>query len=221
MLSVHRTASKNDTPEAAIPSTEIRIVLADDHRVMRQGLISLLNSVPGYRVVAEAGDGEEAVALTLAERPQVLVVDVTMPTLGGAEVTKRVKSALPNLRVIALSMHDEPFTVSALLRAGADGYVLKDSGYEELEAALMADGLYLGKGVSCRFHSDGTRLEGPLSQRELAVLDLIAEGHSRGNIAEALGISVSTVDTYRKRIQAKTGAKSTAELVRLAKTPCI
>ena len=205
----------------------IRIVLADDHKIVRQGFKSILDAVHAATVVAETGDGLEAVQLVEDLTPDLLIVDLSLPGLNGLEVTSRVKKRVPTTRIIVLSMHaDEGYVVSAL-RNGASGYVLKEAGSEELLEAvrMVMDGRqYLSsalpkedirlllKGGSTKA---GDRYE-TLSAREREVLQLVAEGLSSPEISNRLYISPRTVDTHRANIIAKLGFRTVSDIIRFA-----
>ena len=199
----------------------MRVVLADDHQIVRQGFLALLGAEPDVAVVAETGDGAEAVALVERHRPDVLVVDLALPSLDGIEVTRRVRSASEETAVVVLTMHNHEAYVTQAARAGAAGYVLKESGVEELVAALrvVREG---GRFFSASL-SDPAGLESPgaatdrydtLSPREREVLHLVAEGRTAPEIAERLFLSPRTVETHRSNGLAKLGLRSQAELIR-------
>lgn len=207
--------------------SELRIVLADDHEVVRTGLRALVDASPGMRVVGEARDGDEACRLARELRPDVLVMDVSMPVLDGAAATERVRRDSPGVRVLALTMHDDRGHLSRLLEAGAGGYVLKRAAADELVRAIRAvagGGTWVDpelggsvlRGTARR--AAGTAGDGAdaLSDREEEVLRQIAWGHSNKEIAGRLGISTKTVETYRARIADKLGLRTRAEMVRFA-----
>lgn len=208
--------------------SELRIVLADDHEVVRTGLRALVDASPGMQVVGEARDGEEACRLARELRPDVLVMDVTMPVLDGAAATERVRRDQPEVRVLALTMHDDRGHMARLLEAGASGYVLKRAAADELVRAIRTvagggtwvDPVLAGsvlRGTARR--AAGAAPGGPgdaLSDREEEVLRQIAWGHSNKEIAGRLGISTKTVETYRARIADKLGLRSRPEMVRFA-----
>lgn len=204
-----------------------RVILADDHRILREGLRSLVSGLPGVEVVAEAEDGRTTVELTRKLSPHVVVMDVGMPDLNGIEATRQIVDITPQVKVIALSMHSDARYVSAMLQAGASGYLLKDSAFEELARALQtvtANRTYLSPGIShtlvedyVRHLATGTLAEKPaLSPREKEVLQLLAEGSSTKQIADRLGISPKTADTHRQQIMNKLGLRSVAELTKYA-----
>jgi DNA-binding NarL/FixJ family response regulator len=201
----------------------IRILLADDHAVVRQGFKMILAAQPDMEIVGEAGNGREAVELAEKLHPDILVMDVAMPELNGIEATRRVVSSLPHSRVVALSMHKDSVYVREILRAGARGYLLKDSVADDLVAAIRAvasgEG-YLSPGVSNAVLDDYRRhVTNPidlLSSREREVLQMLAEGKTNKEIATVLNLSVYTVDAHRGRIMEKLNLHSINELVRFA-----
>ena len=201
----------------------IRILLADDHSLVRQGFSMILEAQADMQIVGQAGNGREAVDLAAKLRPDVVVMDVAMPELNGIEATRRIIEASPRTRVLALSMHKDSVYVREVLRAGARGYLLKDSGDADLVAAVRAvaqgDG-YLSPRVSDSVLSDYRRhVTDPLdllSSREREVLQMIAEGKTNKEIANSLNLSVYTVEAHRGRIMEKLNLHSTSELVRFA-----
>jgi two-component system response regulator NreC len=201
----------------------IRILLADDHAVVRQGFKMILDAQSDMEIVGEAGNGREAVELAEKLRPDIVVMDVAMPELNGIEATRRVVSALPHSRIVALSMHKDSVYVREILRAGARGYLLKDSVAEDLVAAIRAvasgEG-YLSPGVSNAVLDDYRRhVTNPidlLTSREREVLQMLAEGKTNKEIATVLNLSVYTVDAHRGRIMEKLNLHSINELVRFA-----
>lgn len=198
----------------------IRLLLADDHAIFRQGLARLLDAWPAAEVVAEAADGGEAWELILRHRPDVAVVDVRMPRLSGLEIAEQVLSRRLSTRIVLLTMHDEPALALEAEDAGVQGYVLKDNTFEELSQAIetVASGKrYLSPSVSEKLRT--FRLDGggaTLSRREREVLKLIAAGLSGKAIARELDISPKTVDTLRGRLMTKLNLHSVADLVRYA-----
>jgi two-component system, NarL family, response regulator NreC len=203
----------------------VRILLADDHTIVRQGLRKVLEERPEWEVVAEAGDGREAVRLAEQHRPDVAVVDVAMPLLNGIEATRQITKRVPNTRVLVLSMHADEAYVTQILQAGATGYLLKDSADVDLlkaveEAAsgrsfftpaiarVMLDDYrrqVTDKGVSDRYEI--------LSEREREIFQLIAEAKPNKEIAALLNVSPSTVETHRAHIMDKLDLHSAAEIV--------
>jgi DNA-binding NarL/FixJ family response regulator len=202
---------------------KIRIVLADDHSVVRQGFRRILEAQSDMEIVGEASNGREALEQAAQLTPDVVVMDVAMPELNGIEATRRMKEATPHSRVLALSMHKDSVYVREILRAGARGYLLKDAVDEDLIAAVRAvsrgEG-YLSPGVADAVLTDYRQhVTDPidlLTTREREVLQLIAEGKTNKEIATLLNLSVYTVDAHRGRIMEKLNLHSTGELVRFA-----
>ena len=203
--------------------SKIRILLADDHAVVRQGFKLILGTQPDMEIVGEAGNGREAVELAEQLRPDVAVIDVAMPELNGIEATRRIGETAQRTRVLALSMHKDSVYVREILRAGARGYLLKDQVASDLIAAVRAvargDG-YLSPAVSDAVLSDYRKhVSEPidlLTSREREVLQMIAEGKTNKEIATVLELSVYTVDAHRGRIMEKLNLHSVNELVRFA-----
>ena len=201
----------------------IRILLADDHALVRHGFRMILAAQPDMEIAGEAGNGREAVELAQKLKPDVVVMDVAMPELNGIEATRRIIELAPRARVLALSMHKDAVYVREILRAGARGYLLKDSADADLLAAVRAvakgEG-YLSPGVSDAVLSDYRRhVTDPLdllTSREREVLQLIAEGKTNKEIATSLNLSVYTVEAHRGRLMEKLNLHSTGELVRFA-----
>jgi len=202
---------------------KIRILLADDHAVVRQGFKMILAAQPDMEIVGEAGNGREALDLAGQLQPDVVVMDVAMPELNGIEATRRLGDLSPRTRVLALSMHKDSVYVREILRAGARGYLLKDAISSDLLAAVRAvargEG-YLSPGVSDAVLNDYRRhVTDPidlLTSREREVLQMIAEGKTNKEIATLLNLSVYTVDAHRGRIMEKLNLHSGNELVRFA-----
>ena len=203
------------------------IVLADDHRLVRQGLRALLDAEPGLRVVGEAADGFEAIRAVEHLRPSVLVLDLMMPRLGGMQVAREVTRRFPETRLLVLSMHAEDAYVSEALGSGALGYVLKASSADELVKAIrevIAGRRYLGSGLSAsgvEAYAAKTRnvpLDpyAALTAREREVLQLVAEGRTSVEIAARLSISPRTIETHRANLMHKLGLHTPAELIRFA-----
>lgn len=197
----------------------IRVALADDHEVVREGLVLLLGMAAGIDVVGAAGDVEEALALVAAERPDVLVLDLRMQGASTLDALPRFAQAAPRTAVVILTMHQLPACARAALRAGACGYVLKESAGAELVHAVRlahAGSTYLAPQLGDRVAAEGDGGPDGLAPRELAVLRLLALGHTNPEIGRQLFLSHRTVESYRARIQQKTGRSSRAELVRYA-----
>ncbi len=205
----------------------IRIILADDHQITRQGLIALLENQADIEVIAEAEQGRSAVELTRDKLPDIVIMDVSMPDLNGIEATRQIKAESPDIKVIGLSMHSDSLFVTEMLKSGASGYLLKDCAFDELVQAIRAvmDGkTYLSPAISGVVVDDYlTRLshkdfskDHVLSDREREVLQLLAEGKSTKQIAMELHISVKTVETHRRQIMNKLDIHSVAELTKYA-----
>lgn len=201
----------------------IRILLADDHAVVRQGFKMILSAQPDMEIVGEAGNGREAVELADSLKPDIVVMDVAMPELNGIEATRRLSVSSPHTRVVALSMHKDNVYVREILRAGARGYLLKDSVAADVVAAIRAVARgesYLSPAVSNAVLDDYRKhVTNPidlLSSREREVLQMLAEGKTNKEIAVVLNLSVYTVDAHRGRIMEKLNVHSINELVRFA-----
>lgn len=199
----------------------IRVVLVEDHLMVREGLVALLRDVPDVTVVGEAGDADQAVALTETLRPDVVVMDVGLPGPSGIEATRRVLRARPEAAVVVLSMRDDAVTVDRALRAGARGYVLKGRGVASLCDAIRSAArgeVWLSPEVSelvLQGYLGGGAPEGDaLSEREREVLRLVGQGLTSAEIAERLGLRAKTVQNYRTQIMDKLGIRTTAGLVR-------
>lgn len=202
---------------------KIRILLADDHAVVRQGFKLILSQEPDLEVVAEASDGAETVRLTLELRPDIVIMDIAMPRISGVEATRRIAEQCPDSKVMILSMHKDSVYVRETLRAGARGYLLKESIDHDLLRAVraVAQGAgYLSPEISATVLEDyQQQVTDPfdlLSAREREVLQMLAEGKVAKEIATALDISVYTVDAHRGRIMKKLGLHSSTEIVRFA-----
>ena len=202
---------------------KIRILLADDHSVVRQGFSAILRTQDDMDVIAEASNGREAIDKALALKPDVIVMDVAMPELNGIEATRRIQEEAPRSRILALSMHKDAVYVREILRAGARGYLLKDAVDTDFLSAVRAvargDG-YISPAVSEAVLSDYRRhVTNPIelrSSREREVLQMIAEGLINKEIATKLNLSVYTVEAHRGRVMEKLNLHSTSELVRFA-----
>jgi two-component system, NarL family, response regulator NreC len=204
-------------------SKKFRILLADDHSVVRQGFRLIIENQSDMEVVGEASNGREAVTVAEALQPDVVIMDVTMPELNGIEATRRIGELSPRTRVLALSMHKDSVYVREILRAGAKGYLLKDAAGNDLLAAVRAVArgeAYLSPAVSDAVLTDYRKhVTNPidlLTSREREVLQMIAEGKTNKEIANSLQLSVYTVEAHRGRIMEKLNLHSTGELVRFA-----
>ena len=202
----------------------LRVLIAEDHALVRAGLRKLLESLPALEVVGEAGDGRDALAQVAAKKPDVALLDIAMPGLNGLETAERIVAEQPGTKVILLSMHANEEYVLQALRAGVAGYILKDSALTELELAIQAvrrGDTYLSPAVSrhigeyVRRTGEATPRES-LTQRQREILQLIAEGKSTKGIAGMLGVSVKTVETHRSQLMNKLDIHDIAGLVRYA-----
>jgi DNA-binding NarL/FixJ family response regulator len=203
------------------------VLLVDDHRMMLEGLRSVLEAEEGFEVVGEALDGRTAVEMARTLKPQVIVMDIGMPDLNGVEATRQIKSESPDVRIVALSTHTDKRYVLAMLEAGASAYVLKVSAYDELRRAISAvtegkhylspdvAGVVVEAGLAATLPPQ-TTVYSTLGAREREVLQLLAEGHSSPQIAQRLHISPSTVETHRRNIMKKLNVHSVAELTKYA-----
>ena len=204
----------------------IRVLVADDHNLVRTGIVKILTESGLCEVVAEAKDGREAVDRAIETRPHVVVLDITMPRLNGIECVRRIREALPSTRVLALTVHDEDEYVLHMVKAGAAGYLVKDSLAGDLVDAVQA--LYRGQGyfgpqassvlAESYQHPEREAKDpyGSLTPREREVFHLVAEGKTTKEVAATLEISVKTADNHRARVLEKLGVHNTAELVRYA-----
>jgi DNA-binding NarL/FixJ family response regulator len=204
--------------------SEIRVLIVDDHAVVRSGLRLLIEREEGLTPVDEAANASEAIYRMIEQRPDVLLIDVTMPGESGIEAIPRLLAASPSSKVLVLSMHDDPRYVRDAFAAGASGYVLKEAADAELVAAIRqvaAGGSYVNPTLGARMvvadaNEQAAAEANPLSERELEVLLLLALGHTNQEIAKTLFISVRTAETHRAHIMRKLGLVSRAELVRYA-----
>jgi len=204
-----------------------RVLLADDHRILRQGLRSLLSAQEDFEIIGEADDGRTAVEMAERLSPHVIVMDIGMPDLNGIDATRQIIARMPSVRVIALSAYADRRLIAEVLKAGASGYLLKESAFEELTEAIRtaaARKVYLSPKIAAELVDDYVRMSkdpGPsvfesLSPREREVLQLIAEGHSTKEVARTLKVSVKTVETHRRQLMNKLELFSVAELTRYA-----
>ncbi len=198
-----------------------RIVLCEDHQMVREGLRALIDGEPDLEVVADASDGEQAIRAALGSAPDVVVMDIGLPLCDGIEATRRLRQQAPELPVVILSMHDDATTVDRALRAGARGYVLKGAGFARLCDAIRSvrrGEVYLSPDISDHVLTGYLRAgDGdPLSDREREVLRLISDGHTSAAIARQLGLKPKTVENHRANIMDKLQIRTTAGLVRYA-----
>lgn len=205
----------------------VKILLADDHKIVRDGLRALLERQPGHEVVGEAENGRAILGLATETPADVVIMDVGMPDLNGIDATRQLKALVPEIRVIALSMHSDKRFVSEMFRAGASGYLLKDSAFEELSRALevvLGGQIYLSPEITGTIIRDyvGQSSSGDsspfavLSPREREVFQLVAEGRSSRQIASHLNVSVKTIDTHRQQIMQKLDVRNLADLIKMA-----
>lgn len=202
----------------------MRVLIADDHGIVRSGLRLLLERQPDMEVIAEAGDGVDAVALALRERPDLCILDVQMPRMTGLQATREIKSHAPEVRVLMLSMHADERYLFEALKAGASGYVLKAEADQDLVAAARA----VGRGeafltnaaerslIRAWMEDDSTGPREPLTPREQEVVKLIAEAHTNAQIAELLHLSEKTIESHRANVLRKLGMRDRVQLVRYA-----
>jgi DNA-binding NarL/FixJ family response regulator len=216
-----------DRWSAATRGQTTRVLIVDDHALVRSGLRALLSAERGVQVLGEASDGREAVALARHLRPHVVLMDLTMPGLNGIEATRQIVAERSGIKVLCLSMHTDEQFVGAAFKAGASGYLLKDSPPEELARAIrviMNGHTFLSPAVAATVvqgftANAGAELATPfatLTDREREVLQLIAEGHETKQIAQTLGVSVKTVASHRERLQHKLNVQGVAGLTRYA-----
>lgn len=208
--------------------TRIRILLADDHTILRAGLRMMLNAQPDMEVIGEAQDGRQAINTTMSLQPDIVLMDITMPDMNGIEATKQIKRVAPEVKVLVLTMHENDEYVFQALRAGASGYILKEAADTELITALhvlRSGQFYLSPSAQSvivgdylqRVHTGEEKDSyNNLTEREKEILKLVAEGYTNNQIAERLVISPKTVDTHRTHVMDKLNLHSRAELVKYA-----
>jgi two-component system, NarL family, response regulator NreC len=213
-----------------MPGTQtIRVLIADDHAILRSGLKMLVNAQVDMEVVGEAPDGEQAVRAARDMKPSVALLDLTMPGSGGLQALEEIARCCPDTRVLVLTMHDDPAYLRSVLAAGACGYVLKRAVDTELLSAIRAvhrGGIFVDPSLAHVFVQDALEKRGPrgrplrslniLSERERQVLERIAQGYGSQEIAAQMLVSVKTVETYRARIAEKLGLRTRSEIVRFA-----
>ncbi|MFM9972351.1 MAG: response regulator [Burkholderiales bacterium] len=204
-----------------------RIVLADDHRLIREGISSLLRQENDIEIVGEAADGAEVVRLARKLRPELVITDISMPGLNGIEAIKQMVSDAPMIKILCLSVHDEKSMIAAVMDSGAAGYLLKDCAYEELIRAVrtvLSRQVYISPGIAGILIQEYRDRKGAerrsvfteLTGREREVVQLIAEGQSTKEIADRLHLSAKTIGTHREHILQKLSLKGTADLTRYA-----
>jgi two-component system, NarL family, response regulator NreC len=209
-------------------NTRIRILLADDHTILRAGLRMMLNAQPDMEVIGEAQDGKQAINATVHLQPDIVLMDITMPDMNGIEATRQIKRVAPEVKVLVLTMHENDEYVFQALRAGASGYILKEAADTELITALhvlRSGQFYLSPSAQSvivgdylqRVHTGEEKDSyNNLTEREKEILKLVAEGYTNNQIAERLVISPKTVDTHRTHVMDKLNLHSRAELVKYA-----
>lgn len=206
----------------------IRVLVADDHGVVREGLASLIDGEADFSVIGEAASAEQALALAVRQRPDLVVMDVSMPEMGGIEATRRIKERAPEVRVLMLTVHEDKELMRAAIRAGAGGYVLKRAIKSELLHAIrtvLDDQLYVHPVMArmlvmempeARRDSGAVEPDVPLTPREIDVLRLLAQGYTNRQAGEILGISVRTVEYHRSNLTAKLNLDGRVQLIRYA-----
>ena len=204
----------------------IRLLIADDHTVLRECLVAMLRATSDCIVVAEAADGIDAIAQAQAHKPDVAIVDISMPRLNGLDVVRRLCEELPRTRVLVLTMHEEDEYVVQMVRAGASGYLVKNAATSEILKAvrvIAGGGVYFGpfatKLLASQLHHPGALPQDPygaLSNREREVLHLVVDGLTIKEIAQKLDISAKSAENHRSRVLAKLGVRNSVELVRYA-----
>jgi DNA-binding NarL/FixJ family response regulator len=201
----------------------IRILIADDHEVVRSGLRKILEAQPGWEVVAEAADGKDAIKKALATKPDIAVLDYFLPFINGIETTRQIRARLPDTEILVFTMHDSETLIQELLRAGARGYLLKSDAKRNLIAAIEALSVHkpfftskVSETLLVSFLARPTGEASALTNRERGVVQLIAEGYTNKQVANILNISLKTVETHRAAIMRKLNLTSSASLVRYA-----
>ena len=205
----------------------IKVLLADDHKIIRDGLRSLIERHPDMEVVGEAENGRTTVQLAQELRPDVIIMDISMPDLNGIDATQQIVANAPDIKVIALSMHSDKRFVVGMFKAGASGYLLKECAFDELEQAIktvLADQTYLSSKIATvvmkdyvpQVATDDASAFSVLSIREREVLQLLAEGKTTKDIAADLYLSIKTIETYRQKVMEKLDIHNLADLIKFA-----
>ena len=206
----------------------IRIVIADDHHLIRQSIVSLLDQVEDIEVVGEAADGHETLKLTQRKKPDIVLVDIAMPLLNGIETTRRIQEMVIDTRVIILSMYSEEDLVRQALRSGAKGYLLKSSVFEELLIAIRSASkgeIYLSPSIvqtvlseylKCKPATEAIDFQELLASREREILQLVVEGHTNQDVAQILSVSEKTVERHRASLMKKLEVRNLPDLIRIA-----
>jgi DNA-binding NarL/FixJ family response regulator len=209
-----------------VNETKLKLLLVDDHEVVRRGVAALLDGIEGLEIVGQAADGRSAVRLAREHRPDIVVMDIGLPELNGFEATRRILEAVPGCEVLVLSIHEGEQLVREVIAAGARGYVLKSDAGRDLVGAvrsLSRHQPFFTSRIAAKVYEETRRppcrgrprSTGP-TRREREVLQLLAEGRTNRAVAERLGISIKTAETHRARLMRKTGSGSLADLVRYA-----
>ncbi len=205
----------------------IKIMVVDEHKIVREGLATLIAKQPNMKIVGEATDGREALDLVKKNTPDLILMDVTMPNLNGIEATRRIKSKNPQIEIIALSLHSERQFVLGMIKAGASGYLIKQCTFEELVLAIntvMEGKKYLSREIAnvlieefIKKESEGKALiDSKLTSREREVLQLLAEGKTTKEIASSLSVSLKTVEAHLRNTKSKLKVNTVAELTKIA-----
>jgi len=215
--------SHESSPVELRVSTMTRILIADDHDVVRSGVRRIIEGHAGWTVVAEAADGNDAIAKAIATNPDVAILDYRLPLLDGIQATRQIRRRAPSVEILIFTMHDDESLLHDLLEAGARGYVLKSDAGQHLTSAIQALAdrrpFFTGRASELlleTFLSKAHRIKQTLSNREQSVVQLIAEGHSNKQVATVLNLSIKTVETHRASVMRKLGLHSAAGLVRYA-----
>ncbi len=200
----------------------INLIVADDHQIFRQGLVKMLEEISDFNIIGETGNGNNALEIIIKTKPDIAILDISLPDLNGFEIAEAIqKKGIPT-KVIFLTMHNDPITAKRAIQSFGDGYVIKDNAFEDLLYAIKsvrAGGKFISPSVSDKLINVGAPVESlqiVLTEREKEILNLIASGLTNKQIANKLYISIKTVETHRNRILQKLGVHTTADLVRYA-----